>query len=430
MTGPEKTRLQLGIIPLSDCALLVLALARGFFARHGLDVTLVREVSWANIRDKVQTGLLDGAQMLAPIPIASTLGIGGAKKPMVTAFNLGLNGNGITVSNELYRRMLAADPAVARQMPVAARALKAVIDANRDAGDEPLRFAMVFPFSTHNYQLRYWLATAGIDPDRDLQLTVIPPAQMVAHLELGNIDGFCVGEPWNEVAVTKGLGRALLTSYDVWNNGPEKVFGVTEEWAQQYPATHRALLMALLEAAAWLDQPENRLEAVAIIAAEKYVNVPRHVVKTSMTGTFRYSQHEPPRPMPDFNVFYRYAANYPWLSHAEWFVTQMYRWGQLQEPVDIRALARRVYRPDIYAEVAAAMNVPCPLITHKTEGVHGGSWMLPEATSPIVMAADRFIDGRVYDPADLYGYIDGFECGALRVDCDRAKLMELNPSLA
>lgn len=422
--SPEKTRLKFGIIPLSDCALLVMALTKGYFAKYGLEVSLLREVSWANIRDKVQTGLLDGAQMLAPMPIASTLGIGGAKKSMITAFNIGLNGNGITVSNRLYQCMLEAEPSTAGAAELTANALKKVVDADKDAGRKPLTFAMVFPFSAHNYQLRYWLASAGIDPDSDVHLTVVPPPQMVEHLEDKSIDGFCVGEPWNEVAVARGTGRTLLINYTVWNNSPEKVFGVTSEWAERYPNTHKAVLMALMETAEWLDRPESRLEAVETISSERYVNVAVDIVKMSMGGTFRSARDETPRPMPDFNVFHRYAANYPWLSQAEWFITQMYRWGQLQEPLNIRQLAAQVYRPEIYREVAMALSKPYPLITHKLEGTHAENWTLREASRPIPMGADRFIDNRVYDPSDLIAYINGFEINGVKVD--REELEKLN----
>ena len=419
----EKTELKIGIIPLTDCAVLVMAKVKGFFAKYGLNVSLSSEASWANIRDKVQTGLLDGAQMLAPMPIASTLGVGGIKSAMVTAFSLGLNGNAITVSSELYQRMLDIDPENATQPNRCAYALKKVIDADKHAGKKPMTFAMVFPFSSHNYQLRYWLAAAGIHPDIDLRLTVVPPPQMVENLVDRNIDGFCVGEPWNEVAVTQGVGRTLLTSYQIWNNSPEKVFGVTAAWAEAHPNTHRALLMALLETAEWLDEPGHR-EEVADMLAKEFINVSSDVVKMSMTGTFKFSSQEAPIPLPDFNVFHRYAANYPWLSHAEWFISQMIRWGQLHEPVKISEVAKAVYRPDLFAEVASELNRPYPVITHKKEGTNNNSWTLSDATRPIAMSADKFLDDKVYDPADLVAYIKSFSVNRLSFSLE--DLVQLN----
>ncbi|MBL8484537.1 MAG: ABC transporter substrate-binding protein, partial [Rhodocyclaceae bacterium] len=303
---PEKTQLRLGIIPLTDCAPLVVAKERGYFAQQGLDVALSREPSWANIRDKVVLGELDGAHMLAGMPIAATLGLAGAQKAMVTAFSMDLNGNAITLSNELYARMQEADAPAMQSRPVSAVALRKVLDQDRAAGRPPMTFATVFPVSMHNYQLRYWMASAGIDPDRDLRLVVVPPPQMVENLASRNIVGYCVGEPWNQQAVELGIGRVVVTGYELWNNAPEKVFGVTRDWAESYPNTHRAVLRALLQAARWMDAPENRAEVVDLIARREYVHAPREVVAHSMTGTWRYARDETPVQMRDFNVFHRY----------------------------------------------------------------------------------------------------------------------------
>ncbi|MHB1241049.1 MAG: CmpA/NrtA family ABC transporter substrate-binding protein, partial [Gammaproteobacteria bacterium] len=364
--GLEKTKLTFGIIPLTDCAPIVIAAEKGYFKKFGLDVTVSQEASWANIRDKVSLGVLDGAHMLGPMPIAATLGVGALRKPTITGYMMDLNGNGITVSNALYERMLEADPESMHERPVSARALKKVIDADRKKGRPAMTFAQVFPVSTHNYQLRYWMAAAGIDPDNDVRLIVIPPPQMVANLRAGNIVGYCVGEPWNERAVKAGLGRALITSYELWNNNPEKVFGVNLEWAEKNPNTHKAAIMAMLEAARWMDRPENRMEVVEIISRRSYVHAPVDVVKMSMTGTFQYAQDEKPRPLPDFNVFYRYAATFPWHSHAQWFISQMIRWGQITQPVDIRKLSQEVYRLDLYREAAKELGIAYPTIDAKT----------------------------------------------------------------
>lgn len=397
----EKTAVSLGFIPLTDCAPLVIAKELGYFERQGLEVTLSKETSWANIRDKVSIGVLDGAQMLAPMPLAATAGLGPMAKPMVTALSLDLNGNAITVSNALHERLCEADPVAMAERPVTARALKALIDEARAAGRPPLTFAVVFPFSTHNYQLRYWMAAAGIDPDRDVRLVVVPPPQMVGSLARGEVDGYCVGEPWNGAAVRAGLGRTLITSYEIWNNNPEKVLGVTAEWAEQNPNTHRALIAALLEAGRWLDRPENRLAVVATIAPSVYVNAPRDVVALSMTGTYQYAPDEPPRTLPDFNVFHRYAANFPWRSHGVWFATQMVRWGQLPADTDVRALAHAVYRPDRYREAAEPLGFAVPGLDEKTEGRHADGWRLND----IAMGADRFFDGLTFDPTRPAQYL-------------------------
>jgi len=414
--GLEKSRLTLGFIPLTDCAPLAIAAEKGFFKRHGLDVTLAREASWANIRDKVALNALDGAQMLAPMPIAATLGSCVVKQPTITAFSLGLNGNAITVSNSLYDRMLQADPEAMATSPVTARALKKVIAENKQAGQSPLTFAMVFPVSNHNYQLRYWMASAGIDPDRDVRLIVIPPPYMAANLESGKIDGFCVGEPWNTRAVRMGNGRILISGYEIWNNSPEKVLGVKLSWAEKHPNTHRALIMALLEACAWIDQPENREEVIQLLASDRYINTPIEDIAPSLTGAMNYSQGDQLVQLDDFSVFHRYAANFPWRSHAEWIITQMHRWGQIEQLTDIQALASRIYRPDIYRQAAKALGMPAPSIDHKPEGAHADSWNLSDATKPIPMGPDQFFDAQHYDAADPIGYLKAFTVQHLAAD--------------
>ena len=422
--GIEKTDLTLGIIPLTDCAPLVIAHEKGYFSKHGINSQISKEASWANIRDKVSIGALDAAHMLAGMPIASSLGVGAIRKPTITSYSMDLNGNGITVSNELYDRMMEADPEAMAERPVSARALKKVIEADKAAGKDPMTFAMVFPVSTHNYEIRYWMADAGIDPDKDVRLIVIPPPQMVANLRAQNIVGYCVGEPWNERAVIAGMGKTLVTNYEIWNNNPEKVVGVNLDWAEKNPNTHMAMIRALVEAAQWMDKPENRLEVVEIISRKSYVNAPVDVVKMSMTGTFRYAMDEEPRPLPDFNVFYRYAATFPWKSHAMWFISQMIRWGQIDKPVDIAKTAGEIYRPDIYREAVKGLGVPVPTIDVKTEGTHAEAWTLEEATTPIAMGSDLFFNGDVFDPSKILSYIEGFEVKNLAFAMD--ELSKLN----
>lgn len=422
--GLEKSKLTFGIIPLTDCAPIVVAKEKGFFKKHGLDVTVSKEASWANIRDKVSLGELDGAHMLAGMPIAATLGVGATQKDTVTAFSMDLNGNGITVSNELYDRMMAADPeSMKSPRPTSAKALKKVIDEDKKAGKEPMTFAMVFPVSTHNYEIRYWMASAGIDPDNDIRLVVIPPPQMVANLKANNIVGYCVGEPWNQRAVEMGIGKSIITNYEIWNNNPEKVFGVTKEWADKNPGSHKAAVKALIEAAQWMDKPENRKEVVQIISAKSYVNAPTSVVDNSMTGTWTYDKKEGPVSMPDFNVFHRYAANFPWHSHAIWFLTQMVRWGQIDKAIDLKKTAESVYLPDLYREAAKELGISAPTTNMKTEGTHAKPWTLKEATKPIAMGPDIFFDGLSFDPAKPVEYLKKFPMHHMKVSLtDLAKL--------
>lgn len=388
------TVMRIGFIALTDCAPLIVAKEKGFFARHGLDVMLVREPSWANMRDKVALGALDAAHMLAPMPLAATLGAGGWKKPQITSFVLNLNGNAVTISTKLWNRLVDAEPALAHDRHEAGNVLRRLIAADRKAGRPLLTFATVFNYSSHQIQLRYWLASAGIDPDRDVQLVIVPPPQMTDRLAAGEIDGFCVGDPWNSLAVLRGVGRILISGYEIWNNRIEKVIGTNRDWVERNPLTHKQMLMALIEAAEWLDRPENRLEGVEIMAKPDYIGPEAaEAIRLSMLGVVRYGLDVSPEHMPDFFVFSRYSANFPWRSQAEWYLTEMRRWKLIDPATDIAAVADCVYRTDLYREAAAALDRPFPLIDRKPEGLHAGPWTLAQASAPIPMGADLFFDG-------------------------------------
>jgi len=411
VSGLERTDLRLGYIPLNDAAPVIAAREKGFFAAEGLEVTLSREASWANIRDKVSVGLLDGAHMLGPMPIACSLGVSGPLTPMIAPFSLNLNGSAITVSRALAEAMRAADPQGMAARPRTARPLRAVIQARKAAGLPPLTFAVVFPFSMHNYELRYWLAEAGIDPDHDLRLVITPPPRMAARLASGEIDGFCVTAPWNALAVAEGNGEIMIYAAEIWRVGPDKVFGVTADWAERHPHTLQALLRALLRAAVWCDEPGNRAELGALLAGETYLNAPVEIVSQSLTGAPPYAPGEPGEVTLDYMIYHRYAASFPWRSHAVWFLTQMLRWGQIGRDVDIAATAEAVYRPDLFRPAAAAVGDPAPLVEEKVEGAHATAWILDEATAPIRMAPDLFFDGRRFDAAQPQRYAAGFEIG-------------------
>ncbi|MGB7397927.1 MAG: CmpA/NrtA family ABC transporter substrate-binding protein [Candidatus Macondimonas sp.] len=366
----EKEELKLGFIKLTDMAPLAVAYEKGYFEDEGLYVTLEAQANWKILLDRVVTGELDGAHMLAGQPLAATIGFG-TQADMVTAFSMDLNGNGITVSNAVWEEMKKNVPMKDGKPvhPIKADALKPVIEKYRAEG-KPFKMGMVFPVSTHNYELRYWLAAGGIHPGyyapskgdtsgqikADVLLSVTPPPQMPPTLEAGTIHGYCVGEPWNQQAVFKGIGVPVITDYEIWKNNPEKVFGVTRQWAEQNPNTHKALLKAMIRAAAWLDENNNanRMEAVKILARPQYVGADAKVIANSMTGTFEYEKGDK-RAVPDFNVFFRYNATYPYYSDAIWYLTQMRRWGQIEENKPdswYKEVAKKVYRPEIYAEAA------------------------------------------------------------------------------
>ena len=393
----EKQQLTIGFIPLTDCATLAVAKEKGFFKKYGLDVNLSKEASWANIRDKLAYGMLDCAQMLATMPITSTLGMGGWKKETVTSLVLGVNGNAITVSCRLYNELKELNPDFDKQRPVTADTLKQLIEIKKSKGDKPLTFAHVFPASTHNYLLRYWLASSGIDPDHDINLSVIPPQQMVTNLEENIVDGFCVGEPWNQSAISNGMGHVLITSYEIWNNAPDKVLGMNKEWAYRNPNTHAAVVKALIEAAQWVDIKENRTETAEIVAGEKYINVPVDVVLPSLTGRYQYHQDGDIVDIPDFNLFYKYTAAFPWHSHAAWYISQMIRWNDLANTMDVKNIIKDIFWVDFHRQVCAEMRLDCPAINIKSEGQHMDTWELLSESHSILMGADKFFNGETFD---------------------------------
>jgi nitrate/nitrite transport system substrate-binding protein len=409
MTGKlEKTKLTIGFMLLTDCMLIAIAQEQGFFAKQGLDVTLSREPSWASLRDKMAFGALDGAHMLTPMLFAATLGLGTRPVPMVTGFSMGLNGNAITISKALHAELSEVDPKYDAHRPVLATAFRSVIAARKRANKPLLTFATVFPFSLHNYELRYWLADAGIHPDRDVRIIVVPPPQMADALAAGTIDGFCSGGPWNLAAVARDIGEVAVTGYEIWNNAPEKVFGVSEAWAREHPNTHLAVLRALMEASRWIDS--HFQEAAAIVAAPAYLDVDTTIVEPSLRGQWRYRASDTPIDLPNYHVFHRYAANFPWVSHGIWILSQMCRWGEVAMDTDLAALAHAVYRPDIYRAAAAPLGLALPAADLKHEGTHGEEWTLDGVT----LGADRFFDGRVFDPTRPLDYLEGFRVHSMQ----------------
>jgi len=414
--APEKDELKLGFIKLTDCAPLVIAKELGYFEEEGLFVTLEAQANWKILLDRVISGELDGAHMLAGQPLGAVIGIG-TRADVVTPFSMDLNGNAITVSNEVWQQMQAADPKLAADKPphpIKADALKPVVEKFKQNG-EPLRMGMVFPVSTHNYELRYWLAAAGIRPgyytptdttgttDADVLISVTPPPQMPATLEQGTIQGYSVGEPWNQQAVFKGIGVPVITDYEIWNNNPEKVFGITAQWAEQHPNTAVLVTKALIRAGKWLDASvENRKQAAKILAKSEYVGADEAVIANSMTGTFEYEKGDS-RSLPDFNVFFRYFATYPYYSDAIWYLTQMRRWGQIADDHPdawYDETARKVYRPDIYRKAADALIAEGKLSAAEVPTTDG--YKPPDS---------NFIDGVTYDGRKPNAYIDGFAIG-------------------
>jgi len=324
--------LKIGFIALNDAAVLIAAHARGLFAAEGLDVELVREVSWATIRDKVNVGALDGAHMLAPLALATSVGAAGAQPvPLIAPFALALNGPAITLSSRL-----ALGPGKD------AAGLARLVARRQDEGASPITLAVVFPFSTHAYLLRDWLERSGVDPERDIRLTIAPPSRMTELLVEGVVEGFCVTEPWDSAAVAAGAGRIAIRGSEIWPGTPDKVVAFREAWAAEHPQALRRLLKAMMKAAAWVDDPANRAAFVEILARPHYVGAPAAVIDASLVDM----------------VFHADGANAPQPLHAEWLLRQMQRWGHVSRELDVAGVARRVYRPDLFAAAADLAEAP------------------------------------------------------------------------
>jgi len=412
----EKPNLTLGFIKLTDMAPLAIALEKGYFAEEGLNVQLVPQANWKVLLDGVISGELDGAHMLAGQPIAATIGYG-TKADLIAPLSLDLNGNAITLSNKVWAEIKPSLPTSGGKIthPISASYLKPVVEEYEQQG-KPFNMGMVFPVSTHNYELRYWLAAGGLNPgyytdgdvagtvDADVKLSVTPPPQMPATLEAGTIEGYCVGEPWNQAAVFKDIGVPVITDDEIWNDNPEKVFGLREDFAEKYPATTAAMLRAIIRAQQWLDADggANRAEAVEILSRSNYVGADAEVIAASMTGKFTYERSDT-RDAEGFNIFFDKYAGYPYYSDAIWYLTQMRRWGQIAEDQSddwYVTTAKAVYRPDLYL-AAANQLVKKGTITAAD---------VPE-TDGYRAPTDEFIDGVTYDGHKPNEYLSKFSIG-------------------
>ena len=373
--------LRLGFIPLTDCAPLAVAKTMGFFAEEGLEVELSREASWATVRDKVAVGALDGAHMLAPMALAAT---GAGEADIIAPMALNRNGSAITVSRTLAGALHAAGPA-SPDGPATAAGLAGVVEARRVRGEPPLTFAVVFPYSMHNYFLRYWLAQGGVDPDKDVRIVVIPPPRMVEQMRAGAVDGFCVGAPWNAVAEAEGVGEILITASRFWPSGPDKVLGMAARFASTRPDDLKACLRALMRAAAWADAPQNHEVLVEILARPEWVGAPADAIARALKSEI---------------VFHRDGSGLPMPEHGLWFASQMVRWGQAGADADLEALVARVYRPDLYRAAALTLD---PILDPALS--------FEDAATP---DAARLFDQRPFDPAAPLAYASSFAIGRLR----------------
>jgi len=359
----ERDNLNIGYMRLSDSAPMIVAQELGIYTKYGLDVSLHREVSWANIRDKIIAGTFDACQMLAPMILATSLGVAGIRAPIINGLVLSLNGNGITLAASLWDKLVVRKEILDHDPIKTAQALRDLIDERLG---EPLTFATVHNFSTHTLLLRKWFKLGGIDPDKEVKIIVLPPEQMVDSLSQGVIDGFCVGEPWNSIAVEYGAGVLATTGIKIWRGAPEKVLAVAETWHDRNPGSHLRLRLALMEACAWMSDMNNREQAIDIISRPEYLDLAKAYLRPSLSGQLFHHRAQGQSEQRDFHVFDHLNAGFPWRSDAIEMIDQLA--PLIGKPISkdtSRALAQRCYRTDLYRVAAHFLNIQSPKIDYR-----------------------------------------------------------------
>lgn len=388
----EKRVLRAGYIPLMDASILIAAAELGFAETEGLHLELVRDVSWANVRDRLAFRQFDIAHMLSPMPVASMLGLGSNPSPTIAPFSLGRGGNAITLSVRIFERMKALTGLVDDADGLAnAKALAAVLADMRNRNEAMLTLGVTYPFSSHNFEFRYWLAAGGIDPDRDVKLVVVPPPLTSDALAAGAIDGFCVGAPWNMIASERGIGRIVAAKQDIWPLAPEKVLGMRPEWAEANADTVSRLIVALDRAARWCDDEAHHNDLADILSAPEFIAAPKSIIRSVLSGQFNLDALGTKRVVPDYFLFHRGAANYPRPDQASWIYSQMIRWGQIGFSREGLQNARGAFRPDLYR---AALGQDAAIPDEAAETGHSGY--------------DGFMDGKFFDPENVPSYIENF----------------------
>ena len=390
MSRQEDT-INLGYLPLLDAAPLLLAQELGYFSEAGLKVRLSREASWANIRDKLCAGTLQGAQLLVPMLLSVNLGLNRVKAALTSSFVLNQNGNSFTVSMALRDQLRSLNPEAMASAHTSVLTLKRLIQLRRERGEAAFTLAVVYPYSCHNYLLRYWLAAGGIHPDHDVNLVVIPPSQMVAQLQSGRIDGFCAGEPWGQLAASMGSGHTLLSTYDIWHNAPEKVLAMHQEWATQHPEAYRSLLTVMLKACRWLSESANREESLLLLAQPHCLGTEADFLHWGLLA----GRHN----------FHAHSANYPWPAHMAWLAAQMLRWGHLVPAQLPSEYLGQIFPTEIFRTICVQEGLAVPPEEAPTQvGYHAAPWQLGEVS----LGADRFIDGIRFDSSRITEYLQQF----------------------
>lgn len=396
--------LSIGFVPLLDSAIVLAAEARGFFVEEGLNVRLTRETSWSAIRDRLAVGNLQAAHILAPMPIAANLGLFPLSSKLVAPIALGLGGNAVTVSVALGQAMEAEGDEHDLDPAKAGAALKRVVEARKAKGLPRLRFGVVYVFSGHNLELRYWLAANGIDPDRDIEIVVLPPPFMPDAVAAGRIDGYCAGEPWNTTAARRGVGRVVTVKARIWRSSPEKVLALPADFVEAHEELVAALLRGLYRASQWAAMPENHAELAAILSEPHHLNVDRAVLQPLLSGRVAISDTVE-RTVEDFFLTSDKAATFPWQSHALWFYSQIVRWGLCDHSTDNAEIAKMSYRPDIYRKALQPLHTPLPGASLKVEGALRVPTPVGASAGGLILGPDGFFDGRTFDPDQVGDYI-------------------------
>lgn len=393
---------RIGFVPLVDAALPILAHELGFAAAEGVRIELVRDVTWATVRDRLLYGHTDAAHLVAPLAIATALGRDRPAVALTVPFVLGLNGNAITFSTALGE---ACGLGESLGDPVALGAALKEVAAERRAAGRALRFGVVHRYSSHNYMLRYWLSGVGIRPDEDVAITVTSPTFAADALAAGEVDGICVGEPWNAIAVDRGVGRIALATAQIWRRGVEKVLALRSDTAAERPEALAALLRALHAAAEHFVRPDTAQDSAALLARPEYCDAPVEAILRAITDRIRVTPGGAPVAYPDFMFQYREAANFPWRSQAAWLYAQMVRWDGLRFSAADAATAQSVFRPDLYRAALAGSGAPLPNASSKLEGALDAPIGAGSTQGRLLLGQDRFFDGRAFDPDDIAGYL-------------------------
>ncbi|CDO34284.1 MULTISPECIES: CmpA/NrtA family ABC transporter substrate-binding protein [Novosphingobium] len=397
-----STELTVGFLPLVDACLPILAKEHGFAEEEGVTLSLVKDMSWATVLDRLLYGHSDAAHLVAPLAIAATLGRGRPAQSLSVPFVLGLNGNAVTLRPEIAR-MVRPEGQIGDPAEVGA-ALKVIAEERKAAG-KPLTFGVVHRYSSHNYMLRYWLAGCGIRPDTDVDITTVPPPFCADALKQGEVDGICVGEPWNSVAVEQGAGEIVLSTAQIWRRGVEKVLALREQVLDEKREGVQRLIRALCKAGAHFVDPVNWELNAEILARPEYLDGSAELIRRAISDQLLIARGGALIHYPDFMFQYREAANFPWVSQAEWLYTQMVRWDNVPFDAKDAQRAARVFRPDVYRSALLGTGEPLPGASSKVEGSIETSMVVGTQQGAIQLEPNRFFDGKVFDPSDIEGYL-------------------------